>query len=131
MQTGVAAVRMEDGNYILEGRHASSTRNSKKDSRGIIQLTMAPTMTVQLQDIQQRRDGTNLSELIVQGLLSIPLKLPSLLLWDDDGLDLFDALTQTPTYYLHDKEVEILAQYANDMAARIPSGSVLIELGCG
>ena len=88
-------------------------------------------MTVQLQDIQQRRDGTSLSELIVQGLSSIPLKLPSLLLWDDDGLDLFDALTQTPTYYLHDKEVEILTQYANDMAARIPSGSVLIELGCG
>ncbi|CAG9984606.1 unnamed protein product [Clonostachys byssicola] len=92
---------------------------------------MPPTLSFQLQNIQQRRDGTSLSELIVQGLLSTPLKLPSLLLWDDDGLRLFDALTQTPTYYLHDKEVEILAQYANDMAARIPSGSVLIELGCG
>lgn len=85
----------------------------------------------QLQDIQQRRVGTSLPELIVQGLSSTPLKLPSLLLWDDEGLDLFDALTQTPAYYLHDKEVEILAQHANDMAERIPPGSVLIELGCG
>ncbi|KAK3179272.1 hypothetical protein K4F52_009243 [Lecanicillium sp. MT-2017a] len=88
-------------------------------------------MSFRLQDIQQRSDSTSLSELIVQGLSSTPLKLPSLLLWDDKGLGLFDALTQTPTYYLHDKEVEILAQYANDMAARIPPGSVLIELGCG
>lgn len=88
-------------------------------------------MKFQLQDIQQRKDGTSLSELIVQGLSSTPLKLPSLLLWNDEGLGLFDALTQTPEYYLHEKEVEILAQYANEMAAKIPPGSVLIELGCG
>jgi uncharacterized SAM-dependent methyltransferase len=71
---------------------------------------MPPTMTVQLQDIQQRRDGTSLSELIMQGLSFTPLKLPSLLLWDDEGLGLFDALAQTPTYYLHGNEVEILAR---------------------
>ncbi|KAF7167699.1 hypothetical protein CNMCM6106_003127 [Aspergillus hiratsukae] len=88
-------------------------------------------MPFQLRDIQQPRDGTSLFEQILSDLSSTPLKLPSLLLWDDDGLDLFDALTQTPSYYLHDKEMEILGQYAHEMADRIPSGSVLIELGCG
>ncbi|KAF7173368.1 hypothetical protein CNMCM5623_005609 [Aspergillus felis] len=88
-------------------------------------------MPFQLRDIQQPRDGTSLFEQILLDLSATPLKLPSLLLWDDDGLDLFDVLTQSPSYYLHDKEMEILGRYAHEMADRIPSGSVLIELGCG
>lgn len=34
-------------------------------------------------------------------------------------------------YYLTNAEIEILEKYADQMAQRIPSGSVLIELGSG
>lgn len=90
-------------------------------------------MPIQLRDIQQPRDTNciGLFEQILLGLSCTPPHLPSLLLWNDEGLDLFDALTQSPSYYLHDKEMEILRRHASEMAKRIPSGSALIELGCG
>jgi uncharacterized SAM-dependent methyltransferase len=68
---------------------------------------------------------------IVDSLKAVPPSMPSLLLWNDDGLKLFDALTQTTTYYPPRKEVEILNRYAGQIVASIPPESLLIELGCG
>ncbi|PLB38914.1 histidine-specific methyltransferase [Aspergillus candidus] len=68
---------------------------------------------------------------IVEGLQADPAQLPSLLLWDDDGLRLFNRLAQSEPYYLGRKEGEILKKHVAAIAAQIPAGTVIIELGCG
>ncbi|KAL6710167.1 hypothetical protein ACN47E_009958 [Coniothyrium glycines] len=58
-------------------------------------------------------------------------KLPTLLLYDEAGLRKFEAITYCDEYYLTNAEIEVLETYASRMAERIPSGSVLVELGSG
>lgn len=82
-------------------------------------------------DIRRNKEPLDLKKQILDGLSSSDPELPSLLLWDDEGLRLFDAFSKTPDYYLRSKEMEILEHHVEDMAERIPSGSALIELGCG
>ena len=82
-------------------------------------------------DIRQRDDQTDLRSEVINGLLSSPLELPDLLLWNTKGQKLFDAFSQTPDYYLYSREIDILTRYADDMASRLPSDCALVELGCG
>ncbi|KAI9836651.1 MAG: hypothetical protein M1819_001285 [Sarea resinae] len=57
--------------------------------------------------------------------------LPTLLLYDEAGLKLFEDITYLEEYYLTNAEIEVLEMYAGRMADRIQSGSFLIELGSG
>ncbi|KAI8324090.1 hypothetical protein GQ54DRAFT_296376, partial [Martensiomyces pterosporus] len=57
--------------------------------------------------------------------------LPTLLLYDDHGLDLFDHITYLPEYYLTDCEIEVLKTNMDAIVAEIPDNSDVIELGCG
>ncbi|PKY02183.1 hypothetical protein P168DRAFT_333558 [Aspergillus campestris IBT 28561] len=68
---------------------------------------------------------------IIEGLQADPAQLPSLLLWDDEGLRLFNRLVQSESYYLGGKEGEILRKHVAAITAQVPSGAVIIELGCG
>jgi len=58
-------------------------------------------------------------------------KLPTLLLYNLDGLRLFEKITYLDEYYLTNAEIEVLETYGSQIAARIPSGSVIVELGSG
>lgn len=58
-------------------------------------------------------------------------KLPTLLLYDSDGLRLFERITYLEEYYLTNAEIETLETYGSRIAERIPSGSVIVELGSG
>lgn len=82
-------------------------------------------------DIRQHAEHTDLRKEIIKGLSSSPPSLPSLLLWDDNGQELFDRYSQTSTYYPFHSEIEVLDRYATDIAECVPCGSALIELGCG
>ncbi|KAJ2366033.1 hypothetical protein H4S01_002925 [Coemansia sp. RSA 2610] len=57
--------------------------------------------------------------------------LPTVLLYDDAGLDYFDRITYLPEYYLTACEIEILQTHIEAIVAEIPDGSDVIELGCG
>jgi uncharacterized SAM-dependent methyltransferase len=73
--------------------------------------------------------------------------LPTMLLYSESGLKLFESITYleevrlhislvhlslTPgQYYLTNAEIEILENYADQIAQRIQSGSILVELGSG
>ncbi|ORZ35066.1 hypothetical protein BCR44DRAFT_124925 [Catenaria anguillulae PL171] len=61
--------------------------------------------------------------------------LPSYLLYDARGLQLFDALTRLPDneYYLTKHEADLLATggVADQVANWIEPGAVIVELGCG
>ncbi|KAI0478120.1 histidine-specific methyltransferase [Xylaria cf. heliscus] len=85
----------------------------------------------QILDIRQGQSSFDLGEEIVNGMTCQPRSLPSLLLWDDKGLEHFNQLTQTPTYYPFHAEIEILRKYGSSIGSRIPANGMLLELGCG
>jgi uncharacterized SAM-dependent methyltransferase len=57
--------------------------------------------------------------------------LPTLLLYDVNGLQLFEKITYLHEYYLTNSEIEVLEKYAGQIAERIPSNAVILELGSG
>lgn len=89
-----------------------------------------------IQDIKQNQQldhsKSSIRDQILDGLKD-PLSpsIPSILLWDDTGLKLFETLALTPQYAPFHSELSILNQHVDEMIAIIPSGSLLIELGCG
>jgi uncharacterized SAM-dependent methyltransferase len=60
-----------------------------------------------------------------------PRKMPTMLLYDDRGLQLFEAITHLDEYYLTNREIKVLEQHAADIAAKIAPGTLLVELGSG
>lgn len=59
--------------------------------------------------------------------------LPTLLLYNEEGLKLFERITYLEEYYLTGQEIEVLEQYAESIADRIAlqPGSIVVELGSG
>lgn len=57
--------------------------------------------------------------------------LPTLLLYDEAGLRLFEKITYLEEYYLTNAEIEVLETYADRIAEKIRPGSVVVELGSG
>ena len=58
-------------------------------------------------------------------------QLPTLLLYDDQGLKLFEDITYLDEYYLTNAEIEVLADHADEIAKKCHAGSMLVELGSG
>lgn len=58
-------------------------------------------------------------------------RLPTLLLYDEEGLQLFEEITYLDEYYLTNAEIETLNTHAAATARLIESGSQVIELGSG
>ncbi|KAI1078348.1 hypothetical protein F5B20DRAFT_591981 [Whalleya microplaca] len=57
--------------------------------------------------------------------------LPSLLLWDEQGLKYFEQVTYVPEYYLTNIEIDLLEKHSLDLARNIRLGTILLELGSG
>ncbi|KAI3402213.1 hypothetical protein diail_142 [Diaporthe ilicicola] len=60
-----------------------------------------------------------------------PRRLPTLLLYDERGLQLFEAITYLDEYYLTNDEIKVLKDSAAKIAESIPEKSMFIELGSG
>jgi uncharacterized SAM-dependent methyltransferase len=94
----------------------------------------APFTDPQIIDIRKEKDGYSLLEDIKKGLRPADggeKKLPTLLLYDENGLRLFEKITYLDEYYLTGAEIEVLETYAVRIAERVPSGSIVVELGSG
>jgi uncharacterized SAM-dependent methyltransferase len=95
--------------------------------------TAAPTII----DIRQDGGGlTPLVPLIREGLNARDgqeKKLPTLLLYSEHGLKLFEKITYLDEYYPTAQEIEVLQAYADRIADRIAlePDSMLVELGSG
>jgi len=85
----------------------------------------------------------NIRDQIVQGL-SRPLNkksLPILLLYDEEGLRIYDEITEVNDYYLFPAEKNLLQVHSNDIVKVMQGGqegqyyqsieSVVLELGAG
>lgn len=58
-------------------------------------------------------------------------QLPTILLYDEQGLKLFEEITYLEEYYLTNAEIEVLNTHSDSIAKEIPHGVQLIELGSG
>ncbi|KAK6428528.1 hypothetical protein LTR95_015330 [Oleoguttula sp. CCFEE 5521] len=85
-------------------------------------------------DIQGDGQTANLKRMIVEGL-AVPegrqKTLPTLLLYDATGLQIFEEITYLEEYYLTGQEIEVLERNADEIATNIEQNSVLLELGSG
>lgn len=59
--------------------------------------------------------------------------LPTLLLYNEEGLKMFEKITYLEEYYPTGQEIQVLERYADRIADRIApqSGSMIVELGSG
>ena len=58
-------------------------------------------------------------------------QLPTMILYDEQGLKLFEDITYLDEYYLTNAEIEVLKSHADDIAKVISPGSRILELGSG
>lgn len=58
-------------------------------------------------------------------------RLPTLLLYDEAGLKLFEKITYLEQYYLTNAEIDVLEEHSDKIAERIASDSIIVELGSG
>lgn len=89
---------------------------------------------VSIMDIRQRGLDVSLVDEIRQKLNPAKgreRRMPTLLLYDEEGLQLFEQITYLEEYYLTNDEIETLTTHAEEIARHIQSGSQLIELGSG
>ena len=86
--------------------------------------------------------GDDIRHQILKGLSkhSGEKSLPTLLLYDETGLRLYDDITsEAPEYYLFEAEEDILKNYADEIAfvmhsrdgGEVSKGEVVLELGAG
>lgn len=76
-----------------------------------------------------QRDG--LRKRISEGLISTPKTLPNILLWDERGHQLFEAITKSEDYYGTNADKEILVENLQSLCDMIADDGILIELGSG
>lgn len=68
---------------------------------------------------------------VLSGLRRQPKALPPKYFYDDHGSQLFEAICQTPEYYLTRTEIGMLRRIAPELASSVADGTVLLELGSG
>src|SRR5271170_5312579 len=89
---------------------------------------MSPSTTIDHPDA-----ATGLLNEILLGLSSDKKALPSKLLYDAAGSELFQRITELPEYYLTRTEKELLGARAADIVAAVPfaaaHGRALVEFG--
>ena len=83
-----------------------------------------------------REENADLSlHIKVQEMLGVQegvcMQVPFELLYDTRGLRLFEEITYLDDYYLTGAELEILREIADQLAANLQEGSVIMELGSG
>lgn len=95
-------------------------------------LSSLPANTVvDVIDIRSPFAKLSLTDGIYQGLKSNPPTLPTTLLYDARGLQLFEEITYLDEYYLTNAEIEALTAHARTIAEIIPEHAQLVELGSG
>jgi uncharacterized SAM-dependent methyltransferase len=87
--------------------------------------------TEQIIDIRSDKKGVELRKSLQQSIHNESAALPDLLLWDELGLKYFEDVTYCSSYHLTREEIGLLQTYCREIAARIPAGSMLVELGSG
>jgi L-histidine Nalpha-methyltransferase / hercynylcysteine S-oxide synthase len=75
----------------------------------------------------------DLREAIISALKGTPPSLPTLILYDEAGLKLFEKITYLDEYYLTNCEIAILKNKSDEIVKRmgLMDGGIVVELGSG
>jgi len=75
----------------------------------------------------------DLRDAILQGLKGSSPTLPTLVLYDEAGLKLFEKITYLDEYYLTNCEIAILKNKSDEIVTRLglKDGGIVVELGSG
>ncbi len=76
-------------------------------------------------------DQAAVREELLRGLTAPAAFTAPKYLYDALGSRLFDAITELPEYYPTRTEAAIFSAHASDMAAHVPAGATLVDLGAG
>ncbi len=87
--------------------------------------------TTQKPDTRQREAIDEFRDDVLGGLAKPRKTLPCRYLYDARGSELFEAITNLPEYYPTRTERSILETNAEEIAALVPEGGVLVEFGSG
>ena len=68
---------------------------------------------------------------VIAGLSATPRSISPKYLYDEDGSRLFDAICETPEYYVTRTEIALLDKVAREVGQLIPEGAAVIEYGSG
>lgn len=85
-------------------------------------------------DIRRKRTTASLLDELgeqLRGEHGKEKQLPTILLYDERGLKLFEEITYLEEYYLTNAEIEVLQAHSDSIAKEIPHGAQIIELGSG
>ncbi|KAK0269552.1 hypothetical protein LTR91_006212 [Friedmanniomyces endolithicus] len=85
-------------------------------------------------DIRSDTSGIELRQEILTGLRPVggaEKTLPTLLLYDVQGLRLFERITYLEEYYLTGEEIKLLKEHSESIAKRITDDTIIVELGSG
>nr|KMM66290.1 DUF323 domain-containing protein [Coccidioides posadasii RMSCC 3488] len=89
---------------------------------------------VNIIDIRRNNLNNSLAKDVTRGLdpkNGTQRSLPTLLLYNTEGLRLFEEITYLDEYYLTNAEIEVLTTHAVSIVERVPENSQLVELGSG
>ena len=84
-----------------------------------------------IHDLARHNGQTTFARDVREGLSANPKQLFPKYLYDALGSKLFEAICQTPEYYLTRAENEILSRHADEIVKFLPGCQTLIELGSG
>jgi len=90
---------------------------------------MTDTASLELHDVSP--DDQDIAGQIRNGLTSDPRWLPTLLLYDERGSELFDQICEVDEYYLTRAEMSIMREHAPDMARELGPRCRLVDYGSG
>lgn len=92
------------------------------------------TDAVDIVDIRQNDVEFSLVNEIYAGIdppAGTKRSMPTMLLYNAEGLKLFEEITYLDEYYLTNAEIEVLQTHAKRIAERVPHNAQLLELGSG
>jgi hypothetical protein len=116
-------------------RPAPPSPPQQEQQQGKARSSMPNPGDVEIVDIRGASDEATVKktmlEVLAGGQDGRPRKMPTMLLYDERGLQLFEAITHLDEYYLTNREINVLEKNAADMAAKIAPGTLLVELGSG
>ncbi|KAL1896440.1 hypothetical protein Cpir12675_002777 [Ceratocystis pirilliformis] len=86
-----------------------------------------------IKDIRQSLVETNLRDEILENFKpeTGKLQLPTIILYDERGLRIYEEITYLEEYYPMGHEIDLLKCHSAEIAAKTPEGSMIIELGSG
>jgi Histidine-specific methyltransferase, SAM-dependent len=119
---------------LTTGRGCIYISNRTTKSRSKITPRPSPMVSASPEITDIRSSSVfDLRKAIVSGLKNSPPTLPTLILYDEPGLKLFEKITYLDEYYLTNCEIEILKTKSDEIVKRLKleEGGIVVELGSG